>query len=176
MDKSRLLCYYSIIFPPPKRKAEKTTSALRKKANCANIQQELYQLNLLYPLFSPNSPRSISKIILFNIWENQHMSHTVFSKCFLEWMDTWMNSQSEADPGHLLSPRSLEGQIHCPPTSHSNIYVITWTGGLKTDSRPNFRSLKQKYLSGFGLVFSKSSPGDFYEYNHLYPQGSVSIK
>ena len=131
MDKSRLLCYYSIIFPPPKRKAEKTTSALRKKANCANIQQELYQLNLLYPLFSPNSPRSISKIILFNIWENQHMSHTVFSKCFLEWMDTWMNSQSEADPGHLLSPRSLEGQIHCPPTSHSNIYVITKLRELK---------------------------------------------
>lgn len=113
-----------LFFPPPKRKAEKTTLALRKKANCANIQQELNQLNLLYPLFSPSSPRSISNIILFNIWENQHISHTVFSKYFLEWMNTWMNSESEADPGHLFSPRSLEGQSHCPPTSHSNIYVI----------------------------------------------------
>ena len=84
IDKSRLLCYCSIISPSPKRKAEKTTSELRKKANCANIQQELNQLNLLYPLFSPNSPRNISKIILFNTWENQHMSLSVFSKCFLE--------------------------------------------------------------------------------------------
>ena len=61
-DKSRLLCYCSIIFPPLKRKAEKTTLALRKKANCANIQQELNQLNLLYPLFSPNSPRKYHPI------------------------------------------------------------------------------------------------------------------
>ena len=34
IDKSRLLSYCSIISPSPKRKAEKTTSELRKKANC----------------------------------------------------------------------------------------------------------------------------------------------
>lgn len=44
--------------------AEKTTSALRKKANHANNQQELNQLNLLGPTFFSNSPRNISIIIL----------------------------------------------------------------------------------------------------------------